>query len=72
MLSGKIPDIAGTMPAIPITVREITVNILDNVACINSKLHRMIFDCAARDLDVIEWDGVIREFLIVFVPFACD
>ena len=28
-------------------------------------------DDAARDLNVIEWDGVIGELLIVFVPFAC-
>src|SRR6478672_12381418 len=32
----------------------------------------MIFDRATRDLDVIEWDGVICEFLIIFVPFAGD
>ena len=32
----------------------------------------MIFERAARDLDVIERDGVIGEFLIVFVPFAGD
>ena len=32
----------------------------------------MIFDRAAGDLDVIEWDGVICELLIIFVPFACN
>ena len=32
----------------------------------------MIFDRAARDLDVIEWDGVICELLIIFVSFARD
>ena len=32
----------------------------------------MIFDRAACDLDVIEWDGVICELLIIFVPFTCD
>src|SRR5712691_1710489 len=32
----------------------------------------MIFNRAARDLDVIEWDGVICELLIIFVPFTCD
>jgi hypothetical protein len=32
----------------------------------------MIFDRAARDLYVIERDGVICELLIIFVPFACN
>lgn len=32
----------------------------------------MIFDRAARDLDVIKWDRVIGEFLIIFVSFTCD
>src|SRR6266568_2307300 len=32
----------------------------------------MIFNRAARDLDVIEWDGIICELLIIFVPFTCD
>ena len=36
------------------------------------KLDGMIFDRAARDLDVIEWDRVICELLIIFVPFARD
>src|SRR5215216_7127741 len=36
------------------------------------KFHGMIFNRAARDLDVIEWDGVICELLIIFVPFTCD
>ena len=32
----------------------------------------MIFDRAARDLDVIERNRVIGELLIVFVPLASD
>src|SRR5882762_1444177 len=36
------------------------------------KLNGMIFNRAARNLDVIEWDSVICELLIIFVPFACD
>jgi hypothetical protein len=72
MLSGKMPDSAGTMPALPFKMREIIVQKFDSVACIKLKLYRMIFDRAARDLDVIEWDGVICELLIIFVPFACD
>ena len=32
----------------------------------------MIFDRATRDLDVIEWDRVVCELLIIFVPFAGD
>ena len=32
----------------------------------------MIFNRAARDLEVIERNGVICELLVVFVPFACD
>src|SRR6266436_6795116 len=34
------------------------------------KLHRMILDRAARDLDVIKRDRVIGELLIVFVSLA--
>jgi hypothetical protein len=72
MLSGKMPDSAGNMPALLFNMREIIAEKFDSVACIKSKLYRMIFDRAARDLDVIEWDGVICELLIIFVPFACD
>jgi hypothetical protein len=32
----------------------------------------MVLDGASRDLNIIERDGVIRELLITFVPFACD
>ena len=72
MLSGKMPDRAGNMPALPFNVRQPFEGRFGNVACMYSKFHGMIFDRAARDLDVIEWDGVICELLIIFVPFACD
>ena len=32
----------------------------------------MVLDRAPRDLNIIERDGVIRELLIIFVPFARD
>jgi hypothetical protein len=32
----------------------------------------MVLDCAARYLNIIERDGVIRELLIIFMPFARD
>src|SRR3954465_14712959 len=32
----------------------------------------MIFDRATRNLDVVEWDRVICELLIIFVTLACD
>src|SRR5215472_13655953 len=36
------------------------------------KFQGMIFYRAARDLDVIEGDGVICELLVIFVSFTCD
>src|SRR5215211_2602601 len=72
MLSGKMPDLAGNMPALPFDMRKLTVEKFESLARIDSKLHGMIFNRAARDLDVIEWDGVICELLIIFVPFARD
>ena len=32
----------------------------------------MILDRASRDLNIVERDGVVRELLIIFVPFAGD
>jgi hypothetical protein len=32
----------------------------------------MVLDRASRDLNIVEWDGVIRELLIIFVAFASD
>ena len=32
----------------------------------------MIFERTPRDLNIVEWHGVIRELLIVFVAFARD
>jgi hypothetical protein len=32
----------------------------------------MIFDRTSRDLNIVEWNGVIRELLIVFVSLAGD
>ena len=32
----------------------------------------MVFDRASRDLDIVEWDRVIGELLIIFVSFARD
>ena len=65
-----MPDTAGNMPALPFNVRQLAAEKFDNIACINSKLDGMIFDRAARDLHVIEWDGVICELLIVFVKIG--
>jgi hypothetical protein len=32
----------------------------------------MILDRTSRDLNIVERNGVIREFLVVFVSFARD
>jgi hypothetical protein len=72
MLSGKMPDRAGNVPALPFNGRELTVEKFETLKRIDSKLHGMILNRAARDLDVIEGDRVICELLIIFVPFACD
>ena len=32
----------------------------------------MIFDRTPRDLNIVEWNGVIGELLIIFVPLAGD
>src|SRR5207244_3264041 len=38
----------------------------------NSKLHWMILNRPTRDLNVVKWDGVIAELLIIFVSLARD
>jgi len=32
----------------------------------------MVFDRTPRDLNIVEWNGVIGELLIIFVPLAGD
>jgi len=45
---------------------------LQNRQSIHLKLHRMIFECAARDLNIIKGHGVVGKLLIILVTFACD
>ena len=45
---------------------------LQNRQSIHLKLHRMIFECAARDLNIIKGHGVVGKLLIIFVTFARD
>ena len=54
--------------------RQIRVRVIGpaGISFHTSKFHRMIFEGATRDLNVVERDGVISKFLVGLVAFARD